>query len=91
MASDAKITRAAEIMDLLSSPVRLGLMVEADGTRSVGELTEILGVSMSAVSQHLIKLKAASFVTMERNAQANHYKANPEVVVELIGLLQGLQ
>ncbi len=51
-------TQLAELFRLLGEPNRLRLVAAClDGPRSVGDLTEEVGVSQSLVSQHLRLLR----------------------------------
>jgi DNA-binding transcriptional ArsR family regulator len=45
-----------------------------EGELSVGELVEAIGLSQSALSQHLAKLRADRLVTTRRDAQTIYYR-----------------
>lgn len=50
-----------------------------EGEHSVGELERIIGLSQSALSQHLARLRRDSLVTTRRSAQTIYYSlAGPE-------------
>lgn len=52
------------------------------GERSVGALTQILGISQPAVSQHLQVLKQAGLVTERRAGRNRYYQVNaPELQI----------
>ena len=44
------------------------------GEASVGELQSVVGLSQSALSQHLARLRAAGMVTTRRDGQTIHYR-----------------
>lgn len=56
----------------------------------VCELEELLGISQSAVSQHLAKLKAAGLVRERRQGQWVYYFADREPLAQVATALQVL-
>lgn len=70
------IEEAAELMSLAGNATRLKLLflLETHGEICVCDLAEMLGVSVSAVSQHLAKLKARGLVAPRRDAQTIYYR-----------------
>lgn len=73
--SAADIEETAELMSLAGNSTRLKLLYLLDSMDevNVSELGELLGVSVSAVSQHLSKLKAYQLVKPRRDAQTIFY------------------
>jgi DNA-binding transcriptional ArsR family regulator len=73
----------AAILNLLGSPTRLRLFYVLDQLKEccVCDLAEILGVTQSAVSQHLAKFKAYGLVSSRRDAQTLFYRLadGPEI------------
>lgn len=73
----------AAVLNVVSQPTRLRLFYLLDqlGEVCVCDLAEILGVSQSAVSQHLAKFKAYGLVTARRDNQTLFYSLSdkPEV------------
>lgn len=65
----------AAILNLVSNATRLRLffVLERAGEMCVCDLGDILGVTQSAVSQHLAKLRAYGMVTVRRDAQTLYY------------------
>ncbi len=64
-----KSTEASELLALLANPHRLRILCELhQGERSVSALEEVIGLSQSALSQHLAKLRAANIVATRREA-----------------------
>jgi DNA-binding transcriptional ArsR family regulator len=64
------------VMSLLGSPTRMRVFYVLDRLEEccVCDLAEILGVSQSAVSQHLAKFKAYGVVTARRDGQTLFYR-----------------
>ncbi|WP_294294321.1 metalloregulator ArsR/SmtB family transcription factor [uncultured Sphingomonas sp.] len=60
----------ADVFRLLGEPNRLRLVVAClDGPRTVGELTQKVGVSQSLVSQHLRLLRAGRLLKQRRQGR----------------------
>lgn len=74
-----QIDEAAELMNLAGNSTRLKLLYLLDNMKElcVCDLAELLGVSVSAVSQHLSKLKAYGLVKPRRDAQTIYYSLTP--------------
>ena len=86
--------RAAEAADFLKSMAnesRLIVLCElVEGERTVGELEKVAGLSQSALSQHLAKLREARLVTTRREAQTIYYSLADSGVTRLIHVLHDL-
>ena len=68
-------TQLADIFRLLGEPNRLRLVVAClDAPRSVGDLTEEVGVSQSLVSQHLRLLRAGRLLKQTRSGRNVFYE-----------------
>jgi DNA-binding transcriptional ArsR family regulator len=76
-----EIEEAAELMNLAGNSTRLKLLYLLDNMKElcVCDLAEMLGVSVSAVSQHLSKLKAYGLVAPRRDAQTIYYRLTEHV------------
>jgi DNA-binding transcriptional ArsR family regulator len=70
------IDETVELMKLAGNSTRLKLLylLETMTEVSVSDLSELLGVSVSAVSQHLTKLRAYRLVNSRREAQTIYYR-----------------
>lgn len=84
-----KSDEAAALMRALSSGPRLLILchLAASGELPVGALVERVGLSQSALSQHLAKLREQELVGFRREAQSLHYRiADPKSlrVLELL-------
>lgn len=79
----AKAGEAARLLRNLSNEHRLLILchLSAQTELSVGALVEEIGLSQSALSQHLARLRADGLVAYRRDAQSLHYCiADPDVV-----------
>lgn len=64
----------SDVYTALGNKVRAKLLTcLARKSRSVGELIQTCGLSQSAVSQHLAKLKASRLVIARRNGREIYY------------------
>jgi ArsR family transcriptional regulator, virulence genes transcriptional regulator len=61
-----------------------------DGEKRVGELEKLTGLSQSALSQHLARLRSQRLVSTRRESQAIHYALASFEVDQMIHLLHGL-
>lgn len=57
------------------------------GEKSVGELEEIVGLSQSALSQHLARLRRDGLVNTRRNAQTIFYSLNDKATEAVLRCL----
>jgi len=87
----AKAGTAANMLKHLANPSRLMVLCElGQGERSVGELEDMVGLSQSALSQHLAKLRAARLVSTRRESQTIYYSLADAGVTKIIGALYDL-
>lgn len=65
----------SQLLALLANRNRLLILCRlAEGEASVGALQEAVGLSQSALSQHLAKLRAGDVVATRREAQTIYYR-----------------
>ncbi|MBP5399114.1 MAG: winged helix-turn-helix transcriptional regulator [Alphaproteobacteria bacterium] len=68
---------SANVLKALGNPKRLQVVYFLyDGEKNVGALEKMLGISQSALSQHLSVLRAADIVSTRREAQSVYYSLN---------------
>jgi DNA-binding transcriptional ArsR family regulator len=80
---------ATNLIPILSDPVRLALVgALKSGERSVGDLTEAVGIAQSGVSRHLRILHRGGVVSVRADAQRRLYALRPEPFLQLEGWLQ---
>lgn len=74
-----KAAEASRLLTALANESRLAILCElVDGERSVGALVEAVGLTQSALSQHLAKLRAGGIVTTRREARTIYYRLTSE-------------
>jgi ArsR family transcriptional regulator, virulence genes transcriptional regulator len=76
----AKAGEAAALLKALAHEARLMVLCQlAEGERSAGALLQVSGLSQSALSQHLARLREEGLVATRREAQTIHYRlADPK-------------
>lgn len=73
------------LLKALSNEKRLLIVcILSKGERSVGELEEIVGLSQSALSQHLARLRRDGLVKTRREAQTIYYSLESDQVTQLL-------
>jgi len=81
-------TRASNMMKLLGHPHRLMILCELKvAEKSVGDLSNTIGISQSLVSQHLARMRHENVVTSRRDAQVVYYALNEGAAVRLISTI----
>ena len=85
----AKVAEVSSTLRLLGNEKRLLILcrLAIAGEMSVGELAEAVGLSQSALSQHLAKLRADDLVATRREAQVLHYRIRDPRVGQLLEAL----
>ena len=86
--NDQQMDRASRLLKAMGNRRRLHILslLEA-GERRVGELESLVGLSQSALSQHLARLRRDGLVTTRRQAQTIFYSlAGDEVRAVLTAL-----
>ena len=79
---------AASFLKSIANDRRLIILCElVNGERTVGELEAVVGLSQSALSQHLARLRGARLVKTRRESQTIHYSLADSRVGEVIGVL----
>ena len=90
-AMQAHAGEAAKLLKALANERRLQVLcVLAGGERSVGEVNQMLGLSQSALSQHLAVLREEGLVDTRREAQTIHYSLVPGPAAEVMATLYGI-
>ena len=89
---EAQAEETAGILALLANSRRLIILCKLmqAGERTVGALAQDVGLSQSALSQHLALLRAESLVGTRREAQTIHYRVTDERVIKLLAALEGI-
>lgn len=90
---DDSFTSISDVLSLTGSPVRLKILflLQKEGRLCVCDLSDILRMNVSAISQHLRKLRDRNLIFSEKEAQTIFYALHPERVFMLIPLFELLK
>ena len=83
---EAKADQVAAVMKALANPRRLLILCKLAeaGTASVNALAASVGLSQSALSQHLALMRDEGLVTFDRDSQTRNYRiADPRMTALL--------
>ncbi|WP_315838715.1 metalloregulator ArsR/SmtB family transcription factor [Bradyrhizobium prioriisuperbiae] len=91
-ASVAQAAETARLLTLMANGNRLLILAHLTRRREMkaGDLVHAVGLSQSALSQHLTKLRNGGLVSFRREAQTLYYRIKDPQVARLIRSLQGL-
>jgi ArsR family transcriptional regulator len=85
---EASAREAAKLLRTLGNERRLMILCQlADRERSVGELQPLVGLSQSALSQHLAVLRAEGVVATRREGQTIWYRIDDPAAVRMVATL----
>lgn len=88
---EASAGRAATLLRLLANEKRLMILCQlADGELAVGDIQPRVGLSQSALSQHLALLRAEGIVATRREGQAIFYRLDDPAAMRVIETLAEL-
>ncbi len=85
-----KTEEASKMLKLLANEKRLLILcklTEKEKT-TVGELSKFVGLSQSALSQHLAKMREQDIITTRREAQNIYYTINNKDVAKIMETLR---
>ena len=87
-----KAGEAAALMKALSNEHRLLVLCHlvSEEELTVGALVERVGLSQSALSQHLARLRSEGLVSFRREAQTLHYRIADRRAAQVLALLRDL-
>jgi ArsR family transcriptional regulator, virulence genes transcriptional regulator len=90
LALESKASEAADLLKLLANENRLLILcrLAASGEMSVGKLAEIVGLSQSALSQHLAKMRDEGLLATRRKAQTIYYHIADQNAQRVLALLK---
>ncbi|MEX9253241.1 ArsR/SmtB family transcription factor [Pseudenterobacter timonensis] len=83
-------SQAASLLKTLSHPQRLMILcvlIEHPGT-GAGELSRLVGLSASATSQHLTRMRLEGLIEGSRQARHIHYQITDTAVVKVVHTLK---
>ncbi len=82
---------ASNLLKSLANPNRLMVLCHLSKNEcTVGELEKLVGLSQSALSQHLARLREEEIVECRREAQSMHYSVRDEKTKKLLESLYEL-
>jgi len=89
---EANIRAASALLRAMSNERRLLVLCQLahGGEKSVGELEKVVGLSQSALSQHLARLRRDGLVRTRRSAQTIYYTLASGAVAAVIDTLYTL-
>src|ERR1700687_3587974 len=90
--SAAKASKLANVLRVVANERRLILLVKMirSGEATVTSLAEAAGLSQSATSQHLGKMRAAGLITFRRDAATLWYRVADARILHLIGIVNAV-
>ena len=87
----AKAGEAASFLKAMANDRRLIVLCElVKGERTVGQLGDVSGLSQSALSQHLARMRDDGLVGTRRDAQTIFYSLADPKVARLLQLLKDI-
>lgn len=85
---EAKAGAAARLLRALANERRLMILCQlTDGERSVGQLLPLVGLSQSALSQHLAVLREEGIVATRRESQLVWYRIADPAALKVVSTL----
>ncbi|MEO8668139.1 MAG: metalloregulator ArsR/SmtB family transcription factor [Bauldia sp.] len=89
---EANAGEAAQFLKLLANEQRLLILCHlvARGETTVNALADAVGLSQSAVSQHLARLRDDGLVAFRREAQTLHYRVTDGRAVRVLKTLKAV-
>lgn len=85
---EQNIEVAVNLLKALSNEKRLQIICALyQGEKNVGELGKIVGLSQSALSQHLARLRRDGIVNTRRDAQTIYYSMNDRAAKAVLSCL----
>lgn len=85
---EAQAAAAAKLLRALANERRLMILCQlAEGERSVGQLLPLVGLSQSALSQHLAVLREEEIVATRRESQVIWYRIADPGALKVVSTL----
>ena len=86
-----KCDEVSQLLKSLSHPVRLKVLCHVlDGEKTVNELTEFCGISQSAMSQFLSRMKDEGVLTSRKEATYSYYSLGDPKIMKLMKALKDI-
>ena len=88
---EPRVEDASELLAVMANPKRLLILCHLlDQELSVGELSGLVDLAQSPLSQHLSKLRALRLVVVRREGQSIRYRLASEEVGKMLVTLHGI-
>jgi ArsR family transcriptional regulator len=89
---EASAAEAARMLKALANEKRLMILCKLleRGEMGVMELSELVGLSQSALSQHLAKMREEGIVSFRREAQSIFYRIADRNTIRLLSTLKSI-
>jgi len=89
---ERKASQAASLLKLLANENRLLILCRLvkEHELSVSELADVVGLSQSALSQHLAKMREEGLLATRREAQTVYYRIANADAARLLSLLKNI-
>ena len=89
---ERKAAQAAALLKLLANENRLLILcrLALEREMSVNDLADAVGLSQSALSQHLAKMREEGLLTTRRDAQTVYYRIADPNAAKLLALLKSI-
>ncbi|MBR1605785.1 MAG: winged helix-turn-helix transcriptional regulator [Alphaproteobacteria bacterium] len=85
---NSAIETGSKILKAMGNKKRLQILYALwKNEKNVGELEDVVGLSQSALSQHLAVLRQSGVVKTRRQAQTIYYSIKNAVVLNILGIL----
>lgn len=85
---EQKTEKASSLLKALANEKRLLIVcILSRGEKNVGDLEDVVGLSQSALSQHLARLRRDGIVETRREAQTIYYSIKDKAVSALLACL----
>ena len=85
---EVRARRASRLLKAMSNEHRLMILCQlVNGEKSVGELVRLVGLSQSALSQHLARLRRDYLVKTRREAQTIFYTVASQEALQILDQL----
>lgn len=85
------VESGAKMLKAMGNEKRLEILFQLyDKEQNVGELEKVVGLSQSALSQHLAVLRGENLVKTRRNAQTIYYSIKSDKAIKVLDLLNNM-
>ena len=88
---NSAVTYGSRMLKAMGNEKRLSILyLLLDNELKVGELERLVGLSQSALSQHLAILRAEKIVKTRRSAQTIYYSLHNNKVISILRLMDSM-